>query len=63
MEGNFDNAIESLGESVCMKLFNSLHERVVTSSSAQMSQGTSGPLHSMFTNRGMLPPPQPKEVK
>jgi hypothetical protein len=28
-----------------------------------MSQGTSCPLHSVFTNRGMLPPPQPKEVK
>jgi hypothetical protein len=63
MEGNFDHDIESLGESVCMKPFNPLHERVVTSSSAQMSQGTSHPLHSVFTNRGMLLPPQPKEVK
>ncbi len=57
VEGNFDHAIESLGESVCMKPLNPLHERVVTSLSAQMSQGTSHPLHSVFTNRGMLPPP------
>jgi hypothetical protein len=63
MEVNFDHAIESLGESVCMKHFNPLPERVVTSLSAQMSQGTSCPLHSVFTNRGMLLPPRPKEVK
>ncbi len=28
-----------------------------------MSQGMSHPLHSVFTNRGTLPPPRPKEVK
>jgi hypothetical protein len=28
-----------------------------------MSQGMSHPLHSVFTNRGMLPPPRPKEFK
>jgi hypothetical protein len=36
-------------------------ERVATSPSAQTSQCTSRPLHSMFTNRGVSPPPQPKE--
>jgi hypothetical protein len=63
MKGNFDHAIESLSESVCMKPFNPLRERVVSSLSAQISQGASHPLHSVFTSRGMLLPPQPKEVK
>jgi hypothetical protein len=46
-----------------MKPFNPLRESVVTSSSAQMSQGMSRPLHSVFTYRGMLLPPRTKEVK
>ncbi len=63
VEGNFDHALEILGESVCTKPFCPLRERVATSLSAQTSQGMSCPLHSVFTNRGMSPPPQPKEVE
>ncbi len=58
-----NHALEILGESDCTKSFCSMCERVATSPSAQMSQGTILPLHSVFTNRGMPPPPQPKEVK
>ncbi len=63
VEGNFDHALEIFGESACTKPFCPLHERVATRPSALTSQGMSCPLHSVFTNRGMSPPPQPMEVK